>query len=242
MARGEGTVQPKGIVETTLGAVNPEDKDYGALVDDWRKEVFENTVQTVYLWGLISTTLGLGISMVLISWLLRQREQRLTVSADIVAQLYNAYVTSRSRTLEVIGKYNWLVEKYNRLDTEATEMRTKLVAFETEQGQAAANQADLNFDNVMKNRLPVPSPEHNKGGSAARVAQYNGVSKATATQENASATTEVELLRKELADRDLKIQRQSAQLRAKTEENTNLRCRLSKVHDTFQTTGSVLGD
>jgi hypothetical protein len=29
MARGKGTVQPKGIVETTLAGVNPQNKDYG---------------------------------------------------------------------------------------------------------------------------------------------------------------------------------------------------------------------
>ena len=44
MARGKGTGQPKGIVETTLAGVNPQNKDYGAVVADWRKEVFETTV------------------------------------------------------------------------------------------------------------------------------------------------------------------------------------------------------
>ena len=51
MARGKGTVQPKGIVETTLAGINPQNKDYGTVVADWRKEVFETAVNRIYLWS-----------------------------------------------------------------------------------------------------------------------------------------------------------------------------------------------
>jgi hypothetical protein len=34
MPRGKGTVQPKGIVESTLAGVNPQNKDYGTVVAD----------------------------------------------------------------------------------------------------------------------------------------------------------------------------------------------------------------
>jgi hypothetical protein len=222
MAHGKQTGQPKSIVETTLAGVNPQDKDYGSVVADWRKEVFENTLQTLYFWGLLGTSLALGISIVGNGWLLRQRDQRLTVSADIVAQLYNAYVTSRARTLEVIGKHNRLVEKYDRLDAEAAELRGRIANAEM-RDPASDNQAELNFDNAMKDRVPLPSPEHNNGGSEASVAQKDGL-----------ATTEVELLGKKLAEAELQLQRQGAQLHAKTNEITNLRSRLSKAHDAFE--------
>ena len=51
-------------------------------------------------------------------WLLRERQRRLAISANIVVQLFNAYVGSRAKALEVIGKYNALVERYNRLNDE----------------------------------------------------------------------------------------------------------------------------
>ena len=120
MAHGKQTGQPKSIVEMTLAGVNPQEKDYGAVVAGWRKEVFENTLEAFYFWALLGSALALGVSIVGNCWLLRQRDQRLAVSADIVAQLYNAYVTSRARTLEVIGKHNRLVEKYDRLDSRSS--------------------------------------------------------------------------------------------------------------------------
>ena len=52
----------KGIIETTLAGINPQNKDYGAVVGDWRKEVFENTLHQVYFWSLILLGMGFGIS------------------------------------------------------------------------------------------------------------------------------------------------------------------------------------
>ena len=221
MAHGKQTGQPKSIVETTLAGVNPQDKDYGSVVADWRKEVFENTLQTFYFWGLFGTALALGISIVGNSWLLRQRDQRLAVSADIVTQLYNAYITSRARTLEVIGKHNRLVEKYDQLDTEAVELRARVVAAETK-GSVSDNQPELNFDSAMKDRVSL-NPEPNRGASREIEAKDNG-----------AATTELELLRTKLADTELQLQKKGAQLEAKTNEVINLRSRLSKAHDAFE--------
>jgi hypothetical protein len=120
MARGKGTVQPKGIVETTLAGVNPQNKDYGTVVADWRKEVFETAVNRIYLWGIFILCLVLSVSLLGNGWLLRERQRRLAISANIVVQLFNAYVGSRAKSLEVIGKYNALVERYNRLHDETS--------------------------------------------------------------------------------------------------------------------------
>ena len=221
MTHGKQTGQPKGIVETTLAGVNPQDKDYGSVVADWRKEVFENTLQTFYFWGLLGTALALGVSLVGNGWFLTQRDQRLAVGADIVAQLYNAYVTSRARTLEAIGKHNRLVEKYDRLDAEAAELRARLATAEMKD-PAPDNQAELNFDTAMKDRVSI-NPEPNRGASQEIEAKDNG-----------AATTELELLRTKLADMELQLQRKGAQLEAKTNEVINLRSRLSKAHDAVE--------
>src|SRR5580704_18324913 len=74
MARGRGTLQPKGIVETTLAGINPQDKDYGTVVADWRKEVFETAVNRIYLWSIFVLCLVLSVSLLGNVWLLRQRQ------------------------------------------------------------------------------------------------------------------------------------------------------------------------
>jgi hypothetical protein len=57
MAKGTNSSgQPKGIVETALAGVNPHNTDYGAVVEAWRKEIFENTLHKFYLWALIGLT------------------------------------------------------------------------------------------------------------------------------------------------------------------------------------------
>jgi molecular chaperone GrpE (heat shock protein) len=45
---------------------------------------------------------------------------------------------------------------------------------------------------------------------------------------------ELEVLRAKLAETELQLQRQKAQLQAKENTITNLRSRLSKAHDAFQ--------
>ena len=116
----------KGIVETTLAGINPQNRDYGAVVGDWRKEAFENTLHQVYFWSLILLGMGFGVSVTGNGWLLRDRERRLTISADIVTQLFNAYIGSRAKALEVIAKHNALVDRYNALDSQRQRLENQI--------------------------------------------------------------------------------------------------------------------
>ena len=92
MAHQTHTKRPTGIIETTLAGINPQNRDYGAQVGEWRKEVLEDTLHQIYFWSLILLAMGLGISIAGNGWLLRERERRLSISADVVTQLFNAYV------------------------------------------------------------------------------------------------------------------------------------------------------
>ena len=217
MAHGKETGQPKGIVETTLAGVNPKENDYGTVVADWRKEVFENTLQAFYFWGLLGTALALGVSIVGNSWLLRQRDQGLAVSADIVAQLYNGYVTSRARTLEVIGKHNRLVEKYNRLDTEVAELRAAIIAEPQQEPKPSAD--FLEALDAKPGEFPVKT-----------VAQDQMPQIPIGT----SASPEEAALKEKLEELQTKLQRKDAQLKAKDNQITNLRTRLTQAHDSLE--------
>ena len=216
MAHGKQTGQPKSIVETTLAGVNPQDKDYGSVVADWRKEVFENTLQTFYFWGLFGTALALGVSIVGNGWLLRQREERLAVSSDIVTQLYNAYITSRARTLEVIGKHNRLVEKYDRLDTETAELRRRIAAEPRQEPKASADFAEV---------LDAKPGEYPKADAGAQQLD---------SEVEPSTSMEGGAVQEKLAELQMKLQRKEAQLKAKDNQITNLRTRLTQAHDSLE--------
>ena len=157
MARGKGLSGHKGIVEATLAGVNPHNTDYGAAVEDWRKEVFENTLDEFYFWALIGMTALLGTSLMANGWLLRERERRLAITADIVAQLYNAYVTARAHGFTVIGKHNQLVEKYNRLDEEAAEMRTTVAKQTADKTNSSAS--EITYEVAKKERDALGSAQ-----------------------------------------------------------------------------------
>jgi hypothetical protein len=215
MAREKGTGQPKGIVETTLAGVNPRDTDYGVTVEDWRKELFEHTIGQFYFWSLMLLFLALGCSVMANGWFLRERERRLTISSDIVAQLYNAYVGSRAKALEVISKYNSLVERYNRLDAELREAKSDLT--DEVSGQTIA---PSEFDEAKRDKPDELNPPLAGQATSVRTAEE-------ARDADTGMPTRLEEL-------EAKLKRKEAQLQAKDNQITNLRGRLTRAHDSLQ--------
>jgi len=210
--------QHKGIVEKTLAGINPRNKDYGAVVGDWRKGVFENTLHQIYFWGLILLGMGFGVSLTGNGWLLRDRERRLTISADIVTQLFNAYIGSRAKALEVIARHNALVDRYNTLDSE----RQRLVEQIADLSRDPA-QPELDFNQAREEQ-----------GIAVQTAALTATIAPNGLQEREAEHSEVGSLRAQLAEVETKLQRKTAQLQAKDNQITNLRERLSKAHDSLE--------
>jgi hypothetical protein len=218
MARAKDTGQPKGMVETTLAGVNPQDKDYGEVVAGWRKEIFENTINRAYWWGLIVLGLGLGFSVATNGWLMRERERRLAISADVVTQLFNAYIGSRAKALEVVARYNSLVDRYNRLDGEKMLLADQLAGL-----SAKSSDSELDYNQARADRVPAPS-------SRSAASQVTSQIALDFDQE----TPEVENLRSQVSEFETKLQRKTAQLQAKDNQITNLRERLSRAHDSLE--------
>jgi hypothetical protein len=208
----------KGIVETTLAGINPRNKDYGAMVGDWRKEAFENTLYQVYFWSLILLGMGFGISVTGNGWLLRDRERRLTISADIVTQLFNAYIGSRAKALEVIAKHNALVDRYNALDGERQRLENQIAELPEKPVQS-----ELDFSQVREGRGDL---EERQSTPVTIVPNH--------LQKQETENTEVGSLQAQLADVETKLQRKAAQLQAKDNQITNLRERLSRAHDSLE--------
>jgi hypothetical protein len=214
MARGKDTGEPKGVVETTLAGINPQNKDYGTVVADWRKDVFDTAVNRIYLWSIFILCLVLSVSLLGNVWLLRQRQRRLAISANIVVQLFNAYVGSRAKSLEVIGKYNALVERYN--------MNT-----------ATSEQRGDNDERAQHNKVDYDRARQDKG-----IAQSGSTAEAASSVESVVEAdrdvSEFEALRSQLQEYETKLQRKDAQLQAKDNQITNLRGRLTRAHDSLE--------
>lgn len=210
--------QHKGIVEKTLAGINRQNKDYGVAVGDWQKEVFENTLHQVYFWSLILLGMGFGISVTGNGWLLRDRERRLTISGDIVTQLFNAYIGSRAKALEVIAKHNALVDRYNALDGERQRLVEQI--------------ADLSRDPVQP-ELDFSQAREEQGVTAQTVPPPAAVTP-NGSQKEETENSEIGHLRAQLAEVETKLQRKTAQLQAKDNQITNLRERLSKAHDSLE--------
>jgi len=218
MAQMKPGEAPKGIVETTLAGINPHDKDYGRVIAGWRKVVFENTLGRAYFWGLLLLGLGLGMSLVGNGWLLRDRGRRLAISADVVTQLYNAYIGSRAKAIEVIAKYNRLVDRYNSLDVERQRLADQ-IARQSDKPE----QPELDFNQAREDR-----------GAALITRNVPASSAPNMVQDQEAELAKIETLTAKLAEVETTLQRKTAQLQAKDNQITNLRERLSRAHDNLE--------
>jgi len=218
MAHPAQTKQPTGMIETTLAGINPQNRNYGAQVAEWRKEILENTLHQIYFWSLILLAMGLGISVAGNGWLLRDRERRLSISADVVTQLFNAYIGSRAKALEVIAKHNTLVDRYNTLEGEKQRLADQIAS-----SSKKPVQSELDFNQAREDRgtsIQAPFAATAVASDASPVAE--------------TEPGEVDNLRAQLSEVETKLQRKTAQLQAKDNQITNLRERLSRAHDSLE--------
>jgi len=213
MALGKRAEQPKGIIETTLEGINPRNRNYGEVVADWRQDAFGNTLRQAYFWSLIGLGMGLGISLAGNGWLLRERERRLTISADVVTQLFNAYTGSRAKALEVIGKYNALIDRYNRIDGELCTLKASIAA------EAAPNSDAVSEFEQAKSDKPGEPPCANE------------TDEHVPEQESADGYA---ALSGKVTELETRLRRREAQLQAKDNQITNLRGRLARAHDSLE--------
>ena len=180
--------------------------------------MFEKAVNRIYLWSIFILCLVLSVSLLGNGWLLRQRQRRLAISANIVVQLFNAYVGSRAKSLEVIGKYNALVERYNRFND----------AMNT-----ATSEQPGDSDEKAQHKVDFDRAKQDKG-----TAQSGSTPVASSPVEPVAVpdrdVSEFEALRSQLQEYETKLQRKDAQLQAKDNQITNLRGRLTRAHDSLE--------
>ncbi|HEU5401747.1 MAG TPA: hypothetical protein VFU86_10345, partial [Terriglobales bacterium] len=138
--------------------------------------------------------------------------------ADIVTQLFNAYIGSRAKALEVIARHNALVDRYNALASE----RQRLVEQVAELSEKPV-QSELDFSQVREGRGDEEEHQPMPPTTVPNDPQKQG-----------TEHPDVGSLKAQLADIETKLQRKTAQLQAKDNQITNLRERLSRAHDSLE--------
>jgi hypothetical protein len=104
-----------GIWDNALGKVNPENKDYGAQLDQWRKVVVGETIHNLVFWTAIILGSSLLLSLLFIYWLIGDRARRLEITVNILTQTANAYIDAGDHALDAIERHNQLANDYNAM-------------------------------------------------------------------------------------------------------------------------------
>jgi hypothetical protein len=196
-------------VEKALHAVNPQDKDYGLVLQSVRLLAIEETIQNFLWWADVVLLAGFSLSLAGNYWQHLRSEDRLRISSAIVAQLHNSHVASRAKALEAIDKHNQLADLYNeKCDAES---KTKELADAAEQKKAAKGESRKAVEAaeqlVAGNRADpsTSTPRETQGASSPTVPE-------SAPQSPMSETDETKRLKAQLTARDQKINNLRAQL------------------------------
>lgn len=104
-----------GPLDKFLDSVNPRDRDFGAMIADARERLVEQTAENSYFWITLGESFTILLLVGYIFWLFRQRNDRLEISVNIVTQLANSHLYTRSRAMDAISRHNRLVDEYNAL-------------------------------------------------------------------------------------------------------------------------------
>ena len=227
-AIGAGKAQQQSGVTAALGKINPQDKDYGAVIEQGRMTVFEETVEDFYWWSCIVLTLLLMMSVLYIVWLWRQRDLRLRIASDVVAQLYNSHVAARSRALETIEKHNQLVRRYN---SQLVEMAA-LCAAETQKVANKGIKDGLEEAEKLRSQptktITKTSPEIQSATPSKSVAVETDAHPGMPIDHEEGDVSQLQKQVKQLAAQN------KAQLRASEQKIAQLRAQLGRAHHSLE--------
>jgi len=104
-----------GPLDKFLDSINPRDRDFGLMIAAAREHLVEQTAENSYFWITLGQSFTILLLVGYIFWLFRQRNDRLEISVNIVTQLANSYLYTRSRAIDAISRHNRLVDDYNAL-------------------------------------------------------------------------------------------------------------------------------
>ena len=227
-AAGTGKARQQSGVTAALSKINVQEKDYGAVVEQGRMAAIEETVEDFYWWSCIVLTLLLMTSVLYIVWLWQQRNLRLHIAGDVVAQLYNSHVAARAMALETIEKHNQLVRRYNAQSVEVTAMRTasaqKAVATSAKDGLDAAER----LRSKPSKSASTPAPAEQQQPLASNAPPEANVQEDVPGIGGTEDTSELKEHVRQLTSQ------KKAQQKASEQKIANLRAQLGRAHHSLE--------
>jgi hypothetical protein len=97
-----------------LKQFNPDNINYGAWIEEKRREFIENRIRNSYfLYSLCATLALVVLTAVCVKWRVDHR-RAMWITAEMMADLYNQDSYSRQIAHETIDRYNKHIERCNR--------------------------------------------------------------------------------------------------------------------------------
>jgi len=218
-------------VEKAFHAVNPQDKDYGAVLESARLAAIEETIQNVLWWADVVLLAGFSLSMAGNYWQHLRSEDRLRISAAIVAQLHNSHVASRAKALEAIAKHNQLADLYNAKCDEISKLGQQKEAGEVKRDR----QEDTKLAHDLRSGADKGQVSEQIRSETEVEQQVRKQRKPSPREQNASQAAQedddlVSQLRAQLAAKDEQLAAKDVQIGAKDQKIQNLRTQVSRAH------------
>ena len=161
----------QGLLDYTLGKINPNDKNYGLDAEGLRAEMVHDTLDDLYFWSNVLTISLLG-AITLIRFLeLRSAEKKEVICATLMTQLWNGRVSDLAEIERRTNQYNALVERNNleverRLMSnsqapdaeESSSSKLKRTVEKLERRSATAQSPDPSKPVTERNSQPIVTP------------------------------------------------------------------------------------
>ena len=125
---GEQRASNESGIERALKGINPCNVPYGGLLSEWHIAAVQETIENVYYWALLVLCCGFVFSTAYNAWLLHERDNREQITGAIIAQLSNAHIFARRKTLEAVEAHNKLVKWIDAEDAAGEEQAAQTAA------------------------------------------------------------------------------------------------------------------
>ncbi len=217
--------QQQSGVAAALEKINPQDKDYGKVIDEGRIALFQQTVEDFYWRSCMVLTVLLMLAWLYIAWLWRERDMRLNVSADIVAQLFNSHVAARAKALETIDLHNKLARRYNAKCQELAEAREANV----EKESLASSKDGMEAAKKLHSKPAKPPVQASEDETSQPAEADSGVK-----QREVQEVVPAEMPAGDINQLHERLQKLTAQNRASEQKIANLRTQLGRAHHSLE--------
>ena len=155
-----------GPLDGLMDSINPQDTDFGAKLANARQALVGNTIENFYFWIIVGEGATVVILVFYVFWLFRERGNRLEISVNIVTQLANSYLYTRTRAVDAIRRHNQLADEYNAIaeklaGRDATQQMVMTSVVRSSDGEQA-----IEIPSQTATSLPAPESAQNSNSNS----------------------------------------------------------------------------